>query len=438
MEYDVAIIGLGPAGIEFAKEALKKGLKVIAFEKSFAGGTCLNVGCVPTKTMLRLAEVFSLVKNSNKFSIELNSNNITFSYPKMVELRTQVVAKLQNALVKSLLNMGLEIVPGEAEIIIDGNSASILNSSLRYDAKNIIVSTGSCASCVPGLEFNHDTVLNSDDLLKLQALPKSILIIGSGAIGLEWACILNSLGVEVSVIELANSLAPNCDIDISARVERIFKMRKIKFYKNTTLKSFDNSVATLSGGCAVNCEKILCAIGRVPLLPKFTGNFTLKINPDCTTNISNLFVTGDARGSKMLAHAATFEARALFKKLYCNVDFKISQIPSVIYLTPEIASIGIREQDIQNLEDREQYKITKIPVSYLAKSWCDAQTDGFIKLILKDNFIAGAHIVSNEASALITQIAIAMKANLTSDELCDVVFPHPSYSEGIWEALNNV
>ena len=433
MKYDVAIIGLGPSGLEFAKCALKLGLKVIAFEKSSAGGTCLNLGCIPTKTMLSCAEVFSKTKNCDKYGIELDSSSLGFSYQQMCKKRSETVNKLKNALLKDLTSKGLEIVNESASVKCVNNSATVIANNIEYFCDKIIIATGSKPNCISNFSFNHRDFISSDDLLKCEELPKSILIIGSGAIGVEWATILNEFGVNVFVIEMAERLAPSCDIDISSRIERIFKMKKIKFYKNVTLLEFNSNIAKLSNGENITCDKVLCAAGRRPVLTQIDG-VDLKINADCTTNVNNLYVTGDAAGGKMLAHAASSQARALFNNLYKGMEYIVSDIPSVIYITPEIASIGIREQDIDN---PHEYKIVKLPISYLAKSWCDGEIDGFIKLIIKDKHIKGAHIVSKEASALIMQIAIAMKADMDTDELCDVVFAHPTYSEGIMEALNN-
>ena len=430
MMYDVAIIGLGPAGIEFAKESLKRGLKTIAFERSSLGGTCLNVGCIPTKTMISCAEVFSKMCNSKKYAIDCSSS---FSYKDICDKRDKIVSKLSGAVEKDLLSKGLQIIFSDISLKIENNKPIIVSQDNQYTADKIIVATGS-TPIFPKFPCDCDVLLSSDDLLKLDNLPKNILIMGSGAIGVEWARILKTLGSNVCVVEKASHAAPACDIEVSARIERIFKISKINFYKNSYVVSHDNGCATLSNGENIQCDKILCAIGRKPALPAFLDNFQLEIFPECKTNVPNLFVVGDASGSKMLAHAASHQARTLFKTLFDNAKYQISHIPSVIYGTPEIASIGINEQDIKNLQD---YKIFKLPISFLPKSWCDDEIDGFIKIITKNGLIEGAHIVSKEASALISEIAIAMKANMNINELKDVIFPHPTYSEGIWEAINN-
>lgn len=431
MKYDVAIVGLGPAGIRFAQESLKFGLKTIAFEKSSVGGTCLNLGCIPTKTMLNCSEDFLCA--CKVFPVSVDKNLI--SYESFLERKDKIVSKLSVAVQKELVKKGLELQNCEAKILINNSVASIIADNQVYEADKIIVATGSKPLELSGLEFDSKNIISSDDLLSLKSLPDSILIVGSGAIGVEWARILNSFGCSVSVVEKAPNLLPLIDKDISARVERIFKISKIKYYKSVSLESFENKKAILSDGTEISCDMVLCAAGRKKVFPEFKNNFNLDIYDNCKTNVQNLFVIGDVSGEKMLAHAASHQAYALFNNLYNAKEFKMPDIPSVIYGSPEIASIGINEQDIT--DDISKYRIYKLPVSFLPKAWCDDSIDGFIKIITKNDKILGAHIVSKEASALIMQISIAMKANLSVDDLKEIIFPHPTYSEGIIEAILN-
>lgn len=434
MNYDIAILGLGPSGLRFAREALKAGLNVIAFEKASVGGTCLNLGCVPTKTILASTEVFSKLSCCQKFGIKSFDQKPLFSYENMCQKKDKVVEKLKAAIVKDLENKGLAIVYAEAKIKIDKNIASLIADGIEYKAVKIIAATGSKPMEIKGLEFDSKSILTSDDVLNLYSLPKSLLIIGSGAIGVEWARIFNTLNVDVTVVEKAPVLLPVADIDVSARVERMFKIAKIKFFNNAFVTDYTDGIATLSNGTKIACEKILVAAGRKKVYPKFCTDFELRVNKDCTTNIDNLYVIGDASGAPMLAHVASYQAYSLFGSLYLNKPYHMPPSPSVIYGTPEIASIGTREQDIDSKDD---YKICKLPVSYLPKAWCDDEIDGFIKIITHFDKIAGAHIVSKEASALIMQIAIAMKGNLGVEDIKEVIFAHPTYSEGIIEAICN-
>ena len=430
MIYDVAIIGLGPAGIEFAKKSLKKGLKTVAFEKSSVGGTCLNVGCIPTKTMLSCAEVFSKMNYYNKTGILVN-NNCELSYQKLCQSRNDIVTKLSTAAEKDLVQKGLELIKSKVELKITKDNVTILANNKEYTAKNTIIA---CGSKPLSLDLKCNCLIDSDELLQSCNFPSDILIIGSGAIGIEWARLLNSFGSKVTIVEKATSLAPLYDKDVSSRIERMLKIAKINFYKNTVVQDYNDGKAILSNKKEVNCQKILCAIGRKANLPYIHGGIPIEIYENCETNIKNLYVIGDASGIKMLAHAATFQAKALFETIYNNKKFEMPEFPSVIYGMPEIASVGIREQDIKNIDE---YKIYKLPILRLPKSWCDNETEGFIKIITKNSYIEGAHIISKEASALISQICIAMKAKMSIDELKNIIFPHPTYSEGIIEALEN-
>jgi len=236
------------------------------------------------------------------------------------------------------------------------------------------------------------------------------LIIGSGAIGTEWARIFSNFGTEVAVVEMAEHLIPLADIDISKRIERIFKQNHIKFYLNDCVKEIIDKKVVLNSGAEIQPEIILSAVGRVP------------IKPDC----DDITVLGDAEGKIQLAHYAIHKAKEYALGIAC--DSKL--IPSVIYGEPEIAWVGLREQDCD-----ENCKSVNMPVAALGKSWCDESTEGFMKIITQNDYIVGAHIISKEASALIHELLIAIQGNLKISDLKKVCFAHPTYSEGIFELL---
>lgn len=398
-KFDVAVVGLGPAGLKFAQLALLNELKVVCFEKNFAGGTCLNVGCIPTKSILCDAH-----SGATWESARARAEKITKTFRSAVE--------------KSLVAQGAEIVFQEAQIV-DKNT--ILANGTEYKADKIICASGSSQAQIKGLECDGEFLLSSDDIFKLETVPESILIIGSGAIGIEWARIFSNLGSSVTVVEKAPNLLPALDISVSKRMERILRARKIKFYTSCGVEKIEDKKVILENGEIIEPEKVLVAIGRVPVCPKLP---------------EGVFAIGDAKPVLMLAHSAEAQAVTLFNHLYCGrelTEIKTSDIPSVIYGTPEIASIGIREQDIQNIDD---YKIYNYPLLKLAKAHCDNQIEGFIKIITTLNGeIKGAHIVSLEASSLISQIQIAMKGKLKVEDIKEIIFAHPTLSEGIKEAL---
>lgn len=399
MDFEYGIIGGGPAGYTAGMMLAKQGHSVVLFEKDKLGGTCLNRGCIPTKSLLHSSEVYKQILNASEYGLDIEVKSFDFS--KIAEKRDKTVEKIRKSLELAVKNSGVNVVYAEA-CAKDENT--IFADGAEYKVSKIITATGSKPRELKGLEFDHEFVLNSDDVLKLDKLPKSVLIIGSGAIGIEWARIFSNFGVEVSIVELSEHLIPLADIEISKRIERIFKQKKIKFYLNDCVEKIENNVVTLKSGINIEPDFVLSAVGRVP------------VQLDLGVNI------GDSAGEIQLAHYAISQAQ----KLACGVEYNKDLIPAVIYGEPEIAWVGLREQDCG--EDCEKLML---PITALGKSWCDEATDGFIKLIVKDKQILGAHIVSKEASALIHEVLIAIQNGVTTDKLCEVCFAHPTYSEGI-------
>lgn len=414
-QFDLGIIGGGPAGYTAAFQARSKGLSVVLFEKDKVGGVCLNRGCIPTKAILHSAELYEEMKSATELGI--TAENLSFDYSKVVERKDKIVEKLRKSLELSLKNSGVVVVNAEAKIpshtMKNGENQVFANEEI-YECKKIITATGSKPRDFDGLRFDHKFILSSDDILNLKTLPKSIVIIGSGAIGIEWARILSAFDVEVTVVEMADHLLPLADIEVSKRVERIFKSKKIKFYTSNGVEKIitarnDKSVV-LKSGEVLTPELVLLATGRTP-----------QPIENCDICI------GDACGKIQLAHFAIKQAVAEI----ANIEFNENLVPSVVYGCPEIAWIGKREQDLEE----GNYKKSNILISALGKSHCDNCSDGFIKILSQNDKIVGAHIVSKEAASLIQEITIAMQNNIAIDDLKKVCFAHPTYSEGIFECL---
>lgn len=409
-KYDLGIVGSGPAGYTAALHGRRKGLSVVLFEKAEVGGVCLNRGCIPTKTVLHSVELFEEVKSGEVLGIY--ASDVKADFPGIMERKNQVVNKLRKGLELSLKNSGTILVNSKATI---KDKNTIEADGEIYFCKNIIVATGSEPRTFSGMEIDNVKVLNSDGVLNLTELPKSIAIIGSGAIGIEWARIFAGLGVEVTVIELAENLLPIADIEVSKRIERIFKAKKIKVYKSVKVDRIDRAdfcKILLSNSETLETEKVLVAVGRTV--------------PD-KTKIDGVEYIGDVCGEIQLAHYASKQAIELID----GIKFDKTLVPSVIYGNPEIAWVGEREQDLEE----GNYKKSVMLVSALGKSHCDNSTEGFIKILSKNGKIAGVHIVSKEASALIQEVLIAMQNNISVDKLKEVCFAHPTYSEGIFETL---
>ncbi len=424
MKFDLGIIGAGPAGYTAAFHARAKGLSVVLFEKDKIGGVCLNKGCIPTKAILHSAELYEEMKCSSDLGIKCS--DLSVDYEKVVERKDKIVEKLRRSLELALKNAGVVVVNAEATLsrISDFRAAQaeiqpspigrgeylVQAGGEVYECEKVITATGSAPRDFENLRFDHEFVLSSDDILNLKKLPESIVIIGSGAIGIEWARIFSAFEVDVTIVEMAEHLLPVADIEVSKRVERIFKAKKIKTYLSNSVEKIENKKVYLASGDVLEPELVLLAAGRVP--QKISNNVTC---------------IGDACGKIQLAHFAIKQALAEIS----GIEFDEELVPSVVYGCPEIAWVGKREQDLAE----GTYKKANLLISALGKSHCDNCTEGFIKILSQDGKVIGVHIVSKEASALIQQITIAMQNNLSIEDLKRVCFAHPTYSEGIFECL---
>ena len=406
-EFDLGIIGGGPGGYTAALFAAKQGQKVVLFEQSDIGGVCLNKGCIPTKSILHSSEIYKKLQNCSEFGI--STGEISLDYSKVIERKNNTVEKLRKGIELALKNAKVQVVKSEAEII---SKNEIWADGEIYNVKQIICAAGSSPKELKGLEFDHKFILSSDDILNLTSLPKNILIIGSGARGIEWARIFSNFNVTTTVLEIAQHLLPLADIEVSKRIERIFKAQKIKFYTQTSVEVIENKSVTLSNGEIISPDVILVATGRFPNITEYLDGVTY---------------IGDVTGEIQLAHFAMKEAI----EEVTNIPFRKDLTPSVIYGTPEIAWVGKKEQDLEPAT----YQKSLILVSSLGKAWCDGETEGFIKLLSQNGHIVGAHIVAQEASSLLQQIIIAMQNNIDIEKLKEICFAHPTYSEGIFDGL---
>ncbi len=406
-KFDLGIIGGGPAGYTAALHAKNSGLSVVLFEKDKVGGVCLNRGCIPTKTILHSAELYEELKCAEELGIYIE--NFSVDFKQVVKRKDAVVEKLRKGLELSLKNSGVMVVNTEASPV---SEHQIKADNKIYECHKILMATGSKPRELENLKFDHKFILNSDDILDLTELPENILIVGSGAIGTEWARIFSAFGVSVTVVEAAEHLLPLADVEISKRLERIFKTKKIKFYTSTTVKKIEGQNIQLSNGELITPEKVLVAAGR---------------DINSKEQIHGITYIGDACGEIQLAHFAIKQAIAEVQ----GIKFEKTLVPSVVYGCPEIAWIGKREQDLE----KDSYEKAIMLISALGKSHCDNCSEGIIKILVQNDQIIGAHIISKEASSLIQQILIAMQNNISIEKLKEICYAHPTYSEGIFECL---
>lgn len=405
--FDYGIIGSGPAGHTAAFIAAKQGFSVILFEKDELGGVCLNRGCIPTKTILHSVELYNEVKNAENIGIEISDIKLNLS--KIMERKDKVVETLRKGIEQGIKANKITYVNAEAKVL---DEKTIEADGKKYNCTKIIAATGSTPKELKGLEFDHKFIVDSDDLFKITEIPKNVAIVGAGAEGIEWARIFKCMGAEVTLIEKTHRLLPPADMEVSKRLERIFKQQGIKFYTSTKIEEIKDRQVKLSNGEKLEPDYILIAAGR---------NVT-RLNTD-----AKITYLGDAYGSIMLATFAMYQARALLSDIVFDNVF----IPSVVYGTPEIAWIGANEQDLPN----GSYEKVVYPLTALGKAYCDNATDGFVKILTYQDYVIGAHIIGKEASALIHELAVAMQNNIKVSDLKKVCFAHPTYSEAIYESI---
>lgn len=448
MKYDVAIIGGGPAGYTAAEKAAASGLSTVLFEKNALGGVCLNEGCVPTKTLLYSAKVYDTIKHAQKYAVK--AENPTFDFPKIIARKNKVVKKLTAGIRMKMTEHGVVVVVGEAEIkgrAADG-TISIACGEEMYEAANLLLCTGSetVIPPIPGLaETDYWT---SREALQTKELPASLVIIGGGVIGMEFASFFNSMGTEVHVVEMLDKILGPMDKELSEMLQAEYAKRGIQFYlshKVTAVHEGEVTVEKDGESFVIKGEKVLLSVGRRPVTKGF-GLETLslepfrngiKVNEYMQTSLPNVYACGDITAFSLLAHTAVSEAEVAIKHILgkAGAGMSYKAIPGVVYTNPEIAGVGKTEEELQ--ADGIPYTVKKLPMAFSGRFVAEnEQGNGVCKLILsEDETVIGAYLLGNPASELIVIAGIAIEKGMTAEELKSIVFPHPTVGEIIKEAL---
>ncbi|MCS2890599.1 dihydrolipoyl dehydrogenase [Parabacteroides faecis] len=448
MKYDVAIIGGGPAGYTAAEKAAAGGLSTVLFEKNALGGVCLNEGCVPTKTLLYSAKVYDTIKHAQKYAVK--AENPTFDFPKIIARKNKVVKKLTAGIRMKMTEHGVVVVNGEAEIkgrAADG-TISIVCGEETYEAANLLLCTGSetVIPPIPGLaETDYWT---SREALQTKELPASLVIIGGGVIGMEFASFFNSMGTEVHVVEMLDKILGPMDKELSEMLQAEYAKRGIRFYlghKVTAVHGGEVIVEKDGESFVIEGEKVLLSVGRRPVTKGF-GLETLspepfrngiKVNQYMQTSLPNVYACGDITAFSLLAHTAVSEAEVAVKHILgkAGAGMSYKAIPGVVYTNPEIAGVGKTEEELQ--AEGIPYIVKKLPMAFSGRFVAEnEQGNGVCKLILsEDETVIGAHLLGNPASELVVIAGIAIEKGMTAEELKSIVFPHPTVGEIIKEAL---
>jgi len=444
----LTVIGGGPAGYVSALTARRLGAEVLLIEKDELGGTCLNRGCIPTKTVISFLEQIDKIKQQKYLSKQV-LDCISVDLSILMERKNNVVETQKKGLAMLLKESGVKIINAEAELI-NPKKVLIKQKNDTIESDRIIITTGSRPAQIPMLDFDGKRILSSDDLWNLKSIPESITIIGAGAIGCEFAWIFHLLGSKVTIIELMPRVLPMEDEEISKAVERLFKKRKIEFYtgvKIEDLKYLENSIElTISNGKKVISNIILISVGRSYNTEcikdseiKLGKKNEILVNESMQTNIEGVYAAGDVNGKWLLAHVAYAEGEISAKNaLGFNEKMDYSVIPSTIFTVSEVASVGLKENDA--IERGFKIKKGLFPFRAVGKAHAIGEIDGFTKVILDEESdrIIGAHIIGPKASELIHTLCIAIKCKIKGKELKDLIYSHPTLSECIGEAVRDI
>ena len=447
MKYDVAIIGGGPAGYTAAERAAKGGLSTILFEKNALGGVCLNEGCVPTKTVLYSAKTYDNIRHASKYAVK--AENPSFDLGKIIARKNKVVKKLTAGIRMKMTEAGATVVNAEASIEgrAEDGTLTIVAADTRYEAANLLICTGSETVIPPIPGLSETAYWTSREALQSKELPASLVIIGGGVIGMEFASFFNSLGVEVHVVEMLDKILGPMDRELSAMLQAEYAKRGVKFYlghKVTGVHGTEVSVEKDGESFTLTGEKVLLSVGRRPVTKGFglenlgvePFRNGVKVNEYMQTSLPNVYACGDITAFSLLAHTAVSEAEVAIDHILGKPHaMSYKAIPGVVYTNPEIAGVGRTEEELQAAG--VDYQVKKIPMAFSGRFVAENEMgNGVCKLLLDgEGTLIGAHLLGNPASELIVIAGMAIEQGMKAEQLTRFVFPHPTVGEILKEAL---
>jgi dihydrolipoamide dehydrogenase len=450
MNYDLIVIGGGPAGYVGAIRAAQLGKKVACIEKERAGGTCLNWGCIPTKSLLRNAELYHLMSHrAAEFGFKFD--NVSFDWSKIIKRSRDVSDKNAAGIEFLFKKHKIDYIRAEADIEKAGTvKVKFADGKVEtHTAPKILVSTGCTPRPMPGFAFDGKKVISSKEAMILENQPKSMVIIGAGAIGMEFGYFYNAFGTKVTIIEMMPNLLPVEDTEVSQTVEKAFQKQGITAYTNTKVTKAEVTETgvrlTIEGKKTetVEADVALVAIGVQPLLPTGSVKFELtergylKTNDRYETSVPGVYAAGDIIGPPWLAHVASYEAIQAVEGMFKpgHQPKKVTTFPGCTYCQPQVASVGLTERAAK--EKGLKFKIGKFPFMASGKARAIGEIDGFVKLLIAEPHgeILGAHIVGPEATEMIAELGLAINLEATYEEIEATIHAHPTLSEAVHEAV---
>jgi dihydrolipoamide dehydrogenase len=451
MNFDIIIIGSGPGGYVAAIRASQLGLKTAIVEKESLGGICLNWGCIPTKALLKSAQVFEYIQHANEFGISVKDYSANFQ---------DIISRSRDT--ANNMSKGIQFLMKKNKItVINGTATLAQNKTVKvvddkqkestYSAKHIIISTGARSRELPTLKQNKKNIIGYREALSLKTRPKSMIIVGSGAIGVEFAYFYNAMGTEVTLVEYLPNIVPNEDKDVSKELEKNLKKKGVKILKESSIDKIDEknkqlsaTIKTKNGQEKVDADIILSAVGITPNIENIgleglkiaTESGRILVDSYYQTNVPGYYAIGDVVPGPALAHVASAEGIICVEKIAGHnpepIDY--NNIPGCTYCSPEIASVGFTEEKAK--EKGYELKVGKFPFSASGKASAAGHKEGFVKIIYDAKYgeLLGAHMIGYNVTEMIAEIVAAKKLETTGYEILKSVHPHPTMSEAVMEA----
>ncbi len=445
--YDLLVIGAGPGGYVAAIRAAQLGKKVAIVEKESPGGTCLNKGCIPTKALTASCQVLRNIKDARRFGINVEDYSIDF--PKIMSHKERTVSQLVKGIEFLFKKNKIDVYKGIGKLI-DPNTIQVSGAEeQKITGEYVIIATGSEATTFPALNFDGERIITSDEILQLTEIPESLLIVGGGVVGCEFAGIFADLGSKVTVVDIMPRLIPNEDEELSQELERFFKRAKIKVLTDTKIESIEKTVsgivAKFADGTETEATLALLSLGRRP----YTHNLGLEevgvkldrgvvIDEYMQTNIPNIYAIGDVTNKVMLAHVASAQALRVVENIFGEKkSMSYEVIPSCIFTHPEIASVGMTE--VAARDKGLNPTVGKFFFKGIGKAVTINETNGFAKVVVdKNEVVIGAQIIGPHASDLIHEYALAVENKMTIDAITQTIHAHPTLAEALLEAAEDV
>ena len=461
MKYFLAIIGGGPAGYTAAEKASKAGKDVVLFEQNALGGTCLNVGCIPTKSLLYGAKQYYNATHAQKYGV--TAEHVAFDYAAMQKRKTIVVRKLVAGIKQRLQNEHCTLVIGAAKVEARTNECVTIScGGETYEAENLMICTGSTnfVPPIPGIQ-NNPHVWDSTDALAATELPGKIIIVGGGVIGMEFATLYHELGVEVTVIEAMPTILPNLDQEVVSILKEKYQKAGIRILTETKVESLEGGKVQANGEW-YEADRILVSVGRRANMQGLEALTDLEmhrggivVDEFMKTNLENVYACGDVTGKIMLAHVASRQAEVCVGRMLRQIPLQriaYNAVPSVVYTNPEIASVGLTEEQVRAFYTEMEgpaglekaggvesfYEVRKLPMTFSGRFMAenDGET-GLCKMLVdrKNQTVLGVHMIGNPCSEFVAAASFAVRMGYTVSEMEQVVFPHPTVSEILHEVL---